>query len=130
MSYFDHVLMFASEDEAKATLVDYVVDGEWVGSVIPNLSVTIPTGEDTSITIPGFFINIAKHDVDQSLIDLPNETCRLVSDREAASNNENFFIYVVPSLDLKLLSTGVVSPVFMGSEYPFCDNKENQTRPE
>jgi hypothetical protein len=53
-----------------------------------------------------------------------------VSDREAVALEENFFYYIAPSLDVKLLSNTIASPVFMGSEYPFCDNKENQTRPE
>lgn len=116
MSYFDHVLMFSSEQEAKDTLTEFVLDGDWVGSVIPNLNITI--GETV---VPGFFINIALPEVSQELIDLPNSVCRLVTDREAAKNDENFFIYVAPTVDLQTLSTGAIYPVFMGSEYPFCE---------
>ena len=126
MSYFDHILMFDSEDQAKKALPDYFVDDMWLGNTIPNLSLTTKDG----IVIPGFFINIALDEPSQALIDLPNNVCRLVSDREAAENDENFFYYIAPSLDVKLLSNTIASPVFMGSEYPFCDNKENQTRPE
>lgn len=113
--YYDHVLMFANEQEAKDALPDYVSEGEWIGSVIPNLNIVI--GDNT---VPGYFINIALQEVSQDLIDLPNGICRLVTDREAAENDENFFVYVAPTVDLQTLSTGVISPVFMGSEYPFC----------
>lgn len=118
--------MFDSEDQAKQALPDYFVDDMWLGNTIPNLSLTTKDG----IAIPGFFINIALDEPSQALIDLPNNVCRLVSDREAAALEENFFYYIAPSLDVKLLSNTIASPVFMGSEYPFCDNKENQTRPE
>lgn len=114
--YFDHIIMFANEDEAKATLRQHHTDGEWHGYTIPNLVISV--GE---MVIPGYFINIALPMPNDELINLPNEACRLISDRDAAVEGENFFVYVAPSLDLKLLSTATVSPVFMGSEYPFCE---------
>ena len=108
----DHVLMFATEAEATQVLPEKYFNDS---TTIKNLTVSL--GE---FVFPGYFMAVALDAPDDFLIKLPNEACRIVSDREAAKFGENFFLYVAPSVDLNLLSTAVISPVYFGSEYPFC----------
>ena len=109
---YDHVLMFKDKTEALNLLN---LKEEFDSSnTIEDLQITI---DDKPI--PGYYVCVSLNEPSQDLIKLPNAACRIVTDREAASEGENFFVYVAPDLDTNLLSVAKISPSFMGSEYPY-----------
>jgi len=128
MAYYDHILMFNSEQEAVDTLTSlnfYDKEFGWVGNVIPNLQIFIPLGSfneegfEDRVSVPGYYVNVALEEPSKELMELPNEACRIVADREADSEGSNFFVYLNPNVDVQLLTKCRVSPYFSGSEYPF-----------
>jgi len=121
----DHVLRFASEAAAQSALPAYHIDGAWDGSrVIAPVSIVtadaVWDGEalvSPEQVLPGWWIVVSLDAVSAELRDLPGGACRFVADGDAASRGEPWWVYLAPDLDVDLLSTARVSPVFAGSGY-------------
>jgi hypothetical protein len=136
MTIYDHVLAFANEAAAQAALPQYysAVASSWDQSrVIPNIKIITAEavyegeGMDRELVspeevLPGFWVAIALTELSTTLRDLPNEACRLITDRDAANAGQSFAqftVYASPSLDLQAVQSYRVAPVFAGSKYPF-----------
>ena len=136
MTIYDHVLAFANEAAAQAALPQYysAVASSWDQSrVIPNIKIITAEavyegeGMDRELVspeevLPGFWVAIALTELSTTLRDLPNEACRLITDRDAANAGgtfQQFTVYASPSLDLQAVQSYRVAPVFAGSKYPF-----------
>jgi hypothetical protein len=133
----DYILSFPSEAAAHAALdpLGYGTDGTaWDQSrVIPNIRIITAEavyegeGMDRKLVspeevLPGFWVAIALTELSTTLRDLPNEACRLITDRDAANAGgtfQQFTVYASPSLDLQAVQSYRVAPVFAGSKYPF-----------
>lgn len=121
----DHMLRFASEDAARAALPAYCADGQWDGSrTIPGVSIitaeAVWDGEalvSPEAVLPGWWIVVSLDAVSAALRDLPGGACRFVADGDAASRGEPWWVYLAPDLDVGLLATARVSPVFAGALY-------------
>ena len=140
----DHLLNFPDEAAAQVALPTYWVPatddspGAWRGDVcIPGVSVYAVTGT-TTVTDPdtgqsfeqdvrqaysGWFIVVSRPMLDPALRDLPNNACRLITDRDAADRGDSFILYTAPDLDPAVLSVAHVEPLFAGSDYPFGNPK-------
>jgi hypothetical protein len=115
MTIYDHVLAFANEAAAQAALPQYysAVASSW------DQSRELVSPEEV---LPGFWVAIALTELSTTLRDLPNEACRLITDRDAANAGQSFAqftVYASPSLDLQAVQSYRVAPVFAGSKYPF-----------
>lgn len=108
---YDHVLLF--KDEASALKILNVKEFD-ISITISNLSITIEGNP-----IPGYYVCVTLDEPSKELMNLPNYSCRVVTDREAAAIGDNFFVYVSPDLDVALLTLAKIEPTFMGSEYPY-----------
>ena len=123
----DHLLCFASEQEAKDQLTDLVIEDQWNTSItIPNIQIILQdaeytydfnTGEITQIkpqiVLPGWWIAVALDKINTDYY-LLNKKLRLAIDSET-----NEFVYLAEDIDLAALSTAKVSPIFAGREYRF-----------
>jgi hypothetical protein len=118
----DHILKFETEAAAKAALPQFVGDeGQWDGSrTIPNVSVITADEE----TLPGWWIAIGLTALSEELRSLPDDACRLITDRYAAEAGQPFVLYLSHSVDPGLIATARVSPVFAGSRYPMMGNSD------
>jgi hypothetical protein len=139
MTIYDHVLAFASEAAAQQALPSFCnqdQQGVWrwdQSRVIPNIKIITAEavyegeGMDRELVspeevLPGFWVAIALTELSTTLRDLPNEACRLITDRDAANAGgtfQQFTVYASPSLDLLQVQSYRVAPVFAGSKYPF-----------
>lgn len=133
MFYYDHILMFSSKEDALSQLsnLGLCTSDDFGGYVYAPLRITIPTGTyypleegqenptERVIVIPGYFVCVSLHYPSTDLQNLPNNICRLISDRHAMNEGINHLVYTAPELDPTLLVVADVSPVFLGSKYPF-----------
>jgi hypothetical protein len=133
MTIYDHVLAFANEAAAQAALPQFYNESWDQSRVIPNIKIITAEavyegeGMDRKLVspeevLPGFWVAIALTELSTTLRDLPNEACRLITDRDAANAGgtfQQFTVYASPSLDLQAVQSYRVAPVFAGSKYPF-----------
>jgi hypothetical protein len=139
MTLFDHIVAFPTEAAAQAALPQFCArdtEGAWrwdQSRVIPGISIITAEavyegeGMDRKLVspeevLPGFWVAIALTELSTTLRDLPNEACRLITDRDAANAGgtfQQFTVYASPSLDLLQVQSYRVAPVFAGSKYPF-----------
>jgi len=126
----DHVLVFASEDAAKTELARFCPNGNWDESVcIPGIElITANEVWDTSDlehtilvspkqTLPGWWIAIALSELDADLTAMT--ATRFAASRELAASGQSPFVYMAQDLNVALLVTARISPVFAGSAYRF-----------
>lgn len=125
--------MFSSKDEALLTLsnLGLCAPDDFSGYIYAPLRVFIPTGtfyplEEDQLTpvekvidIPGYFVCVSLHYPSTDLQNLPNNICRIISDRRAMDEGINHLIYISPDLNTVLLNTAEISPIFLGSKYTF-----------
>jgi hypothetical protein len=132
---FDHLLTFETEDAAKAALPSYgsEVDGTWnwnESACLPNVAIVLsdavwdysdpesPVEVSPRETFPGWHIVVSLPQRSAELEGLPGNACRLVASRALMGTGE-FLVYTAPDLDLGIVSSARIDPVFAGAEYPF-----------
>lgn len=121
----DHLLNFADEAAAKQAIPQYVVydtddQGKWRTNLcFADISVYVIV-DGVRVAFPGWFIIVALSELDPTLRDLPDNACRLITDREAAvAGSPTFMRYVAADMDPAVLSSARVEPTPAGSNYPF-----------
>lgn len=143
----DHLLRFLSRADAGAALAPLNLatehDGAWffaanicfniggpndesirVGTQRAELDFSDPENPvqtQSEVLIPGWYCIVADSLVNESVRDLPDNVCRLITDREAAlAGDLNFILYTAPDLTPETMaSVAFVEPTFAGSQYPF-----------
>lgn len=70
--------------------------------------------------VPGWYCIIACDTLNEALRDLPDNACRLITDRDAAANGQPFILYRAPDLTDETMAAVVrIEPTYLGSNYPF-----------
>jgi len=133
----DHLLSFENEAAAQAALPQFGTLDEddvwhWDGArVIAPISIITadavwdmsdaenPVLQYPEECLPGFWLAIATDELMPTLRDLPDNACRFIASRVLASQSEPFLIYTAPDINMGLLATTRVAPVFAGSQYTF-----------
>lgn len=126
---YDHILMFNSEQEAKA-LFEYCIypvlsENEWNTSiVIPGQKIVLARATynveneeniieiTPEIIVPGFFMTISLDHESEYIRELPNNVCRIIAHRDTGK-----MVYLAPDLNIELLSKAIIEPVPAGSNY-------------
>lgn len=122
----DHALRFSDETTAQTALPAFYATA-WDGSrCIPKQTITTspavwdntdpmhPVLVTPATTLSGFWITIALDSLSQDLVSLPNGALRFAFDRDAQA-----FVHRAQDLNLALLATAKIEPVFAGVTYPF-----------
>lgn len=80
-----------------------------------------PIETQPEILIPGWYCIVSLDLLNTDIRDLPNNVCRLITDRDLANNGDpNFTLYTAPDLTQETInSVAFVEPTFSGSNYPF-----------
>lgn len=123
----DHVCKFADETEALTSLPDFCALAQWDTSrVIPGVSIIIadavwdntdpqnPVLVSPEQKLPGFWLAIALPELSSDLTGIPGGACRFAAHRETGA-----IVYQAADLNVALLASARVSPVFAGSQYNF-----------
>lgn len=123
----DHVFNFPDEETAKDALTDYCRDGNWNTSVgIYGQTVTItpavwdstdpmaPVLVTPAVTAPGYWCSISLTEYKPEFAEIPNNALRFAFDCDTQT-----FVYLAPNIDMNLLQTATIEPVFAGHHYPF-----------
>jgi hypothetical protein len=133
----DHVLAFENEASARSALPQFCSqdqEGAWSwdqSRCIPNIKIitaeAVYEGEgmerelvSPEEVLPGFWIAIALPELSEELRDLPDNACRLITNRSKGHLGfAEFCVWASPTLDLEAIQAFRVAPVFAGSNYPF-----------
>lgn len=123
----DHVFCFTSEETAKAALTDYCREGNWDTSVgIYGQTVTItpavwdntdpmaPVLVTPAVTAPGYWCSISLTEYKPEFAEIADTALRFAFDCDTQT-----FVYTAPNIDMNLLQTATIEPVFAGHAYPF-----------
>lgn len=123
----DHVAKFTDEAGAADALPSYRAGDGWDTSrVLAGVSIITadavwdntdpqnPVLVSPEQTLPGFWLAIGLPELSQDLIALPGNALRFAANRETGQ-----IIYTAPDLNVALLASARVSPVFAGSQYQF-----------
>lgn len=90
-------------------------DAVWDYEADPYPVVTTPRA-----VLPGYFVVIALDTVSEELKEVSGSACRLIADAEAASDDEEFIVWMAPNADLGALATVLrVEPTLAGRKYDF-----------
>lgn len=133
---YDHIIKGGdTEADARVLLPDFGSLDEngawhWRGDcVISDLKIITeeavydasnpPVFVSPQVSLEGFWLAIALPEVSDALLALPNDACRIITNRTAAEAGENFFVFVSSVVETSILTGARVAPVFAGSHYPF-----------
>lgn len=143
----DHLLRFTDRNAASQALaaINLARETEDGGAFAPSVCLNVGGPDDESlcvgtqraewdfsdpenpvqiqaeVLIPGWYCIVADTLVNESVRDLPDNACRLITNREAAiAGDPDFILYTAPDLTPETMtSVAFVEPTFAGSQYPF-----------